>query len=360
MTVHGSKGLQAPIVIMPDTTGKPQPPARGGDRILWPDGSLAVPLWAPRAEDAPAAYTAARDRRAERLAAEYRRLLYVALTRAQDRLYLCGHLGKRERTADCWHALCEAGLRDVAGVEADAIAGFDEPGLRLETRQERDPGPEPSADAVPLHDRPAWLGAAAPPEPLPYRPLTPSRPAEPDPPARSPLEADDGARFRRGALIHTLLQHLPGLPPAARPEAAAAWMARQDLAEAERDEIVATTLAVLDAPDHAALFGPGSRAEVPVTGIIGDRVLAGQIDRLMVTADTVTVLDFKTNRPPPATEAAVGPAYLAQMAAYRAALRAIYPGRAVRCLLLWTEGPRLMPLSDELLDRHAPGMMAKS
>lgn len=102
--------------------------------------------------------------------------------------------------------------------------------------------------------------------------------------------------------------------------------------------------------------GAGSRAEVPITGIIGHRVLAAA--STAVTPELVTILDFKTNRPPP-LPTAVGAAYLAQMAAYRAA-RAIYPDRAVRCLLLWTEGPRLMSLSDELLDRHVPGMIAKS
>ena len=87
---------------------------------------------------------------------------------------------------------------------------------------------------------------------------------------------------------------------------------------------------------------------------LGGRGLAGQIDRLVVTADAVMIVDYKTLRPPPRDEAAVPSAYLDQLAAYRAAIGAIYPGRQIRCALLWTEGPRLMPVSSALLDRHAP------
>ncbi|KGM31351.1 PD-(D/E)XK nuclease family protein, partial [Inquilinus limosus] len=128
--------------------------------------------------------------------------------------------------------------------------------------------------------------------------------------------------------------------------------------EAEQAEIVATTLAVLDQPGFEPLFGPGSRAEVPVVGLVEGRALSGQIDRLVVTPDSVLVVDYKTNRPPPVSIESVPRAYLVQMAAYRAALRLVYPGRTVRCALLWTEGPRLMELPPPTLDRHAPGASA--
>ncbi|MGO4728594.1 PD-(D/E)XK nuclease family protein, partial [Inquilinus sp. 2KB_23] len=204
-----------------------------------------------------------------------------------------------------------------------------------------------------------WLHRPAPAEPEPTRPLTPSRP-ETEPPARSPLDGTDEGRFRRGALIHALLQALPDLPPEAREEAARRYLARphHDRDPAEQAEIVATTLAVLEQPGFEALFGPGSRAEVPVVGLVGGRALSGQIDRLVVGPESVLVVDYKTNRPPPASVDAVPRAYLVQMAAYRAALRLVYPGRSVRCALLWTEGPRLMELPPPALDRHAPGASA--
>jgi ATP-dependent helicase/nuclease subunit A len=173
---------------------------------------------------------------------------------------------------------------------------------------------------------------------------------------RSPFGADDGARFRRGRLVHRLLQSLPELPAERRRAAAVRFLARpvHGLEAAAAAAITDETLAVLEQPDFAALFGPGSRAEVPLVGLVGGRVVSGQVDRLLVTDDAVLVVDYKTNRPAPSLPADVPAVYLAQLAAYRAALAVIYPGKAVRCLLLWTDGPRLMELSADLLDAHAP------
>ena len=176
----------------------------------------------------------------------------------------------------------------------------------------------------------------------------------------SPLSDDDGARFKRGLLVHRLLQSLPDIALDEREARAKVFLARPslELEAKEQESLLAETLSVLGDPDHADLFGPGSMAEVPITGIVGDpetgQVLTGQVDRLLVTKDAVTVIDFKTNRPPPETEHDVAPAYLRQMAAYQAALAQVYPDRPVRAVLLWTLGPRLMPLSDEILAAHAP------
>jgi ATP-dependent helicase/nuclease subunit A len=196
----------------------------------------------------------------------------------------------------------------------------------------------------------------APPEPTPPRPLVPSRP-DAEPSVRSPLGADDGARFKRGRLIHRLLQTLPEVPPEARAAAAARFLARPVHAlDATQQALLAReALAVLDHKDFAPLFGPGGIAEAPVVGRLGGHVIAGQIDRLVVTDTAVFVLDYKTQRPVPASPESAPRPYLAQMAAYRQALAAIYPGRTIRCCLLWTDGPSLMELPGELLDRHAPG-----
>ncbi|WP_088151835.1 double-strand break repair helicase AddA [Inquilinus limosus] len=368
MTVHGSKGLQAPIVILPDLVGMPRGGARAGEKILWPEpdsvaGALPVPLWAPRAADRPPAYREAMERADRRRDQEYRRLLYVALTRAEDRLYLLGHYAtERGKPADgCWYHLVRDGLATLPDAATVAIDGVEGEGLRLHRPQaDRIAGPEAVApEAAAGAAPPDWLHRPPPPEPDPTRPLTPSRP-EAEPPARSPLEGSDQGRFRRGALIHALLQALPELPPEAREAAARRYLARPQHGrdEAEQAEIVATTLAVLAQPGFEPLFGPGSRAEVPVVGLVEGRALSGQIDRLVVTPESVLVVDYKTNRPPPASIESVPRAYLVQMAAYRAALRLVYPGRTVRCALLWTEGPRLMELPPATLDRHAPGASA--
>ena len=160
----------------------------------------------------------------------------------------------------------------------------------------------------------------------------------------APLAGDDGARFQRGRLIHHLLQVLPDLEPARRPAAAAAYLGRRShgLDPTAVTAIAAETLAVIDHPDYAPLFGPGSVAEAAVVGRVGNRVISGQIDRLIVTPDEVLIVDFKSNRPPPRDVADVPAVYIGQMAAYRNALAPIYPGRRIRTALLWTDGPSLL------------------
>jgi ATP-dependent helicase/nuclease subunit A len=172
-----------------------------------------------------------------------------------------------------------------------------------------------------------------------------------EPAVRSPLGEDHGAAFQRGRLIHRLLQSLPELAPERRAAAAERFLALpvHGLGVEARAAIAAEALAVLEAPEFAAIFGPSSRAEVPVVGLVGNRALSGQIDRIVVTDDAVLVVDYKTLRPAPASEAEIPALYLDQLAAYVAAIAAIYPKKRVRAALLWTDGPRLMPVSAENL-----------
>ncbi|MBR0674391.1 PD-(D/E)XK nuclease family protein, partial [Neoroseomonas soli] len=184
-------------------------------------------------------------------------------------------------------------------------------------------------------------------------------PGEEETPAAPPRPSDDprGLRFRRGRLVHALLQHLPDHLPATREATARRFLARpgHGLDEAEQDAVLAEVTALLAEPLVAAALGPGSLAEAPLAGRVGGRLIAGQVDRLLVEPERVLVLDYKTNRPPPAEAAQVAPLYLRQMAAYRALLRAAFPGRRVDCALVWTYGARAMPLPDTVLDPHAPG-----
>jgi ATP-dependent helicase/nuclease subunit A len=364
MTVHGAKGLEAPIVFLPDTCEIPQHHAR----LLWHvegDGP-AMPLWVPRVEHHCALSQTVRIAAAAAEMEEHRRLLYVAMTRARDRLYVCGYRGRNKLRDGCWYDLVEQGLKDLGeGFEFDSRpdlgeeAGWIGPGRRHASVQAEPARTQPSAAPPAGVALPAWLRAPAPAEPEPPRPLAPSRPSGDEPPVRSPLGPDEGLRFRRGLVIHRLLQSLPDLPPERRRKAAADFLARppHGLTAAQQEEMLEETLRVLAAPAFASLFGPGSRAEVPIVGEVRGadgrvQVLSGQIDRLVVAQDEILVLDYKTNRPPPATEAEVSPLYLRQMAAYRAALARIYPGRPIRCALLWTDGPRLMPLASHRLDAY--------
>jgi len=209
---------------------------------------------------------------------------------------------------------------------------------------------------------PDWTAERPASEPRPPRPLAPSRPSAEEPAVRSPLGPDQGYRYHRGRLIHRLLQSLPDLPPERRVEAGRRYLAQplHELSPDQQEEILFETLAVLEEPAFAPLFGPDSRAEVPIVGLLEEapgaaaRVVVGQVDRLVVTAEEVLVVDYKTNRPPPLDEADVPALYRQQMASYRAVLQRIYPALPVRCLLLWTDGPRLMQVSDAALGGHEP------
>jgi ATP-dependent helicase/nuclease subunit A len=114
----------------------------------------------------------------------------------------------------------------------------------------------------------------------------------------------------------------------------------------------------------APLFRPGSLAEVPVVAKIGDGdtgfELEGQIDRLAVLGRDLMILDYKTNRPPPETPEEVAPAYVTQLAAYRIALKRLFPGLTLRAALLWTDGPRLMEIPSTLLDAAEDRMLQRS
>ena len=355
ITVHGAKGLEAPVVFLPDTCRVPQQ----HERLLWlADGSGGkggeTLLWPAQAAREDELSTAARDRARERRRQEYHRLLYVAMTRAEDRLYVCGWETRQGRGEGCWYDLVRSAMESMA--EQVALED-DRRGLRYVSPQEAEPKESRAEEAgvgrpPPL---PRWAREAPAPEPLPPKPLAPSAPEE-DVPARSPLGAGNGKGFSRGRLVHRLLELLPELAPERRAEAAQRFLASpaHGLRAAEQAEIAAETLAVLEDPAFAPLFGPGSRAEVALAGVVGGRAISGQVDRLLIGGRDVLVVDYKSNRPPPLGEQEVPRAYLKQMAAYRALLRLIYPTRKVRCALLWTDGPRLMGLSETALNAASP------
>jgi ATP-dependent helicase/nuclease subunit A len=349
MTVHGAKGLQAPVVFLPDTCSLP---ARQREaRLLWRlEGGEPVLLWPVRSENETPPCKELRAAARGRGDQEYRRLLYVAMTRAEDRLYVAGHEGRKGRPPGCWYDLVAAAVLEPENADGEV--------WRIAEPQTEPPEGDrrPVAPALEPQSPPDWCRRAAPEEPAPPKPLAPSRPESEEPPVRSPLAADDGARFRRGRLVHRLLQSLPDLAPEDRPAAALAFLARPGLglAPGEGNALAAEVLAVLDHPEAAPLFAPGSRAEVPIVGLVGGRALSAQVDRLAIRDGEVLVVDYKTNRPPPQRPEGVARLYLAQMAAYRAVLSLVYPGKAVRCFLLWTDVPRLMELPDVLLAPHTP------
>ncbi|MBI3441341.1 MAG: double-strand break repair helicase AddA [Proteobacteria bacterium] len=361
MTVHGSKGLQAPIVFLPDTVKKAHDHSRGRVRLLWPEDETGVPLWSSRAEfDAPI-YAAQQKAAQERQEEEYRRLLYVALTRAEDRLYICGYHGAKKAKPDCWyHLVADAFPSHARQIES----GVSEDGEVLYTRRlehQQEAAPEKEKDlkeksATVQAPLPTWVGRAPAEEPSPPQPLTPSRPHDDEPAVKGPLTAAEGWRFSRGLIVHQILEILPQLPPERWEVTLARYLARPRLGmpPEQQSSFAREILAVLRHPEFSAIFGQGSRAEVPVVGLTADKILSGQMDRVLVTDKEILVVDYKTNRPPPHLVEDVPAIYLKQMAAYRSVIQNIYPHHQVRCALLWTDGPLLMPLSDNILDSYKP------
>ncbi|MBT6139556.1 MAG: double-strand break repair helicase AddA [Rhodospirillaceae bacterium] len=359
MTVHGAKGLQAPIVFLPDTM---QLPTRL-DPLKWieTDAGEALPIWSPNAATDDPVSAAERGRLVRVRDREYRRLLYVAMTRAEDRLLVTGWHGARMPPEGNWYQLVRSAMTEL-GDEVDLpdisqVSLSQEPALVFAGRQEAEVERETErGQANPGRiELPGWASRPPLQEPHPPVPLAPSRPSEDEPAVASPLDQDGSARFKRGVLMHRLLELLPEIPEAKWEEACHKFLDRpvHDLSEQQKAAYSAEILEVLRESSFRRLFGPNSRAEVPIVGILGEgetaTVVSGQIDRMVVEPERVTVVDFKTNRPPPGAPELVPTLYFRQMAAYRALLEQLYPGREVVCALLWTDGPNLMILpSDQI------------
>ena len=387
MTVHGAKGLEAPIVFLPDTCSSRSGSTQGRLMTLAPPATTplrnaAAPIvWPVKGTSTVAAIAAARRDIKRQDDEERDRLLYVAMTRARDRLYVCGFQGKRGRDPGCWYDQILDGLAGLLETRTDTldrpIQQLAAPQVAAPTQPKDDAGLDGGAVALP-----EWASRRAPREPGVAIPITPSRLAPLDvdgdgepvevPPA--PLDSPRAGRaapgttvggpnrFLRGTLTHALLQHLPAIAPDRWEGAAADFVKERGavLPTRIRASIVKETLAVLRDPSFAAVFGPQSRAEVaivaeiPPSGGSGAPVrIAGQIDRLAEVDGGVLIVDYKTNRPPPLDAAAVPRAYILQLAGYRMAVQRVFGAVPVRAALLWTEGARIMELPADVLDSAA-------
>ncbi|CAA6605253.1 ATP-dependent exoDNAse beta subunit [Rhodospirillaceae bacterium LM-1] len=350
MTVHGAKGLQAPVVFLPDTLSA----SKGRDFLVWTaKGAQGLPLWAPSVADRCQAVTNAAEETLQRRRHESHRLLYVAMTRAEDRLTIAGWQTAQTAPADAWYPMIKQGFLRVQAPEVDdpwLAQDADSPGSKLWRlscpQEEGGQAKEKRAKGQRKSQLPDWALSPAPSEPLPLRPLIPSAPDDVEPLALSPLDPQTARRFERGRLIHRLLQTLPDLDRQERTSAASRYLAHAAAhwSEEARQALTGEVLRVLQDPSSSPLFGAGSKAEAPLVGLVDGRVLSGQVDRLAKVGDEIWVADFKTNRPVPADYSQIPGAYLRQMALYRAAARLLWPDLVVRTFLLWTDGPLLMEI----------------
>ncbi len=350
MTVHGSKGLEAPIVFLPDTTQKP----KMSEAMIKVGQGFALP---PSAAKTPEKLTLCKEAmRAKRLQ-ENLRLFYVAMTRAESRLIICGYKtgqGTGKVADGSWYKYAQAAFDGLPSQDIETPFGDGQYfGTGASTT---------SSTANVKHqtktDMPPWISALAPLEGLAKRRVTPSHllapPPNQDMPVRSPLQGDSEYRFARGNLIHKLLEILPDAAPEKRKSLAQNILAGYNLTDVQSEETLDEVFAVLDNPDFAAIFAPGSRAEISLAGsaktLPPDIYLNAQIDRLSVTDTHVYIVDYKSNRPPPKTQDGVADIYWGQMAAYRELARELYPSHKIVSALLWTDGPSLMVLDDKRLD----------
>ncbi len=372
MTVHASKGLEAPIVFLVDSGGASVTAQHMPSLLpfeLRQDGTFVGGyLWNPGADVANSAARAIQQGIKAAADEEYRRLLYVGMTRAEDRLIVCGYHGVRRPDAGSWLSLVWNAL--AAQPETAEVPHGEAGETRLRYRI-TPPAPSPEEEEqreekVQEAPLPAGLLDRLPRDEKLPRPLSPSgasllieEAASTDDPVsgRSPVldgDAPDLA-LARGSATHVLLQMLPGMAPGERAGAAAGYLARigADWPPGERESALAAVMKILESPDFGMLFASGSRAEVSVMGTLAvhgrERAVSGTIDRLAVLEDGVQIVDYKTNRHPPATLAETPAAHVLQLALYAALLKPLYPGRRITAGLLYTQAPRLIAVPEDAL-----------
>lgn len=343
MTVHGAKGLEAPIVFLPDTCAPPDDRNEVQPLLLpAPEGKL-IPFWrfsgGVEAPEVSRKRDLLRDQRME----EYRRQLYVGLTRARDELYVCGYTSDDVPKSGSWYALIEASLEGERTSEGI---------LRIEGAQTAELIPAARAEPAPpaATENPAWLRQKPPRESAGNDWINPSRLVR-----KGPVVAS--AAMEQGRALHRLFQLLPDLEPERRRAAAAELLERRGITGEAAGSLAEKVVAIIEDPAFSAWFDGRGLAEIPLMAELGPQgLLAGQVDRLVVREDEVLILDYKSDRSPPDDPTGIPEAYIAQLAAYRAALTRMFPGRAITAALLWTETPRLMTIPPELLDRVMPAM----
>jgi ATP-dependent helicase/nuclease subunit A len=359
MTVHGAKGLQAPLVILADAARNPDLNKRSKSRIdliIEPEG-ITLPLYSPGTKERFGIIKEAADASDLAEREEHWRLLYVALTRAEERLVIGGALTSKDKDGPpeaSWYAMVQQAMLNLGATERETRY-WDGKALHFEVKGSAEPKqlPLPIPDDLP---RPKWLDAPAPAEAAPARPLAPSSLGADDE-SSPPPSPDMQAAAERGRLLHGLFERLPSLPPEQRESAALRWLKTSGASDPQA--LARDALAVIENPAFAAIFAPDALAEAPLAGVVDTLVISGTVDRLLVSETEVLVVDFKTGRRVPSRIENAPTSHLRQMSAYVALLRSIFPGKTVKAGLLYTHEARMLQLPDALLEAHKPSLQAQ-
>lgn len=336
MTVHGSKGLQAPVVILPDTLRVKT--VSQDARWLADESVLMFPLgkdfYTEKCSDMV-------DREKELSLEEYHRLLYVALTRAEECLCICGFKKKNKPNENCWYEICREAFEKIAKKDENK-------GLCYEVEQFVLPPEYQQKDNVQSKKNiPDWILTEPERDGLLAKPLAPSHQDESKVAVLSPLvESNDTKLYNRGRIIHKILQFLPDTKQDKRSQIIEDFLQKQasDFDLAERQKIKTEVLNLLNDEYFAPLFSENSAAEVSLMGLVEDRIISGQIDRLVVTGNKVMIVDYKTNRPAAKTLNDVPKAYVKQMRAYKKLVENIYENKEVETYILWTNTAKMMKI----------------
>lgn len=333
MTVHGSKGLQAPIVVLADTT-RIKNQTQKSDFLWDADGNVYFPTSSSCYDDV---CKKIKEQNQEADSDEYRRLLYVALTRAEDRLYIAGYTSQNDANPNSWYKLLENNL--VSNIK------LEEKDKRIiyETLQENSfetCNTSIQQDVI-IPDYTALLVPPQAESPL-AKPYSPSKNMDDETEiVASPLE-ENGNFYKRGTVIHKLLQYISTVNITNRETAASLFLEKQlpEFSEKERQYIVKEVLNLCNT--YLDLFSTNSLPEVPIIGETDGKIISAKVDRLVICKDKIMIVDYKTNRPAAKNVSEVPEIYLNQMAIYKKLLQKIYPDKIVETYLLWTNTCNMM------------------
>ena len=333
MTVHGSKGLQAPIVILPDTTGIPT--SKEDANFIWNNDIFVYPS---SKDDYDSFCKKLKEKQKQKMMEEYRRLMYVAVTRAEDRMIFCGFRKQQEISEDSWYSLFKETFSQIATPDDNQV-------LSVTSKQCFEKKNKPKNKREELQTAiPDFMYKQAEKESPLSKPLRPSKP-DSEPASISPLVINnDRILYKRGEIIHKLLQFIPDIRTDKQVQTIKDFLSQKatEFNEIEVEKICREITFLLNNKEFGKVFGDNSKAEVPIMGEIDGKIISGQIDRLIIDDNQVIIVDYKTNKNVPDKVPSV---YVSQLRAYKKLMQKIYPQKEIKTYILWTNTANMMEIS---------------